>query len=657
MICEQTDKRWPTTAVCRLLEQLLPASFAVTNLQRFLSLAFWAALLVTAPPIRAADESPKKAFFLPSNPVAAAYVLGRLSNKELAEAPRSEFVYVALLQRAGLDRKYRVEALDGLAKIRKTDPLTELIVGLGELAKKGEATEPVLRDLATVLLRTKPNELAAKRANLETLTAASPLPLSRQIGYAALMTADNSIEPAWKRAEADAAQLADVLLALPLVRDEKLRAAAYPKIEPLLHKADPAEVRRAAITAVVAVPGKETETFGTLAALMKSGDERPAAVASLLRIPRKFWPKDQVEPLLEGLLSFMPKVPVGQRTEADFVSAFQLASDLASLLPPEKSKAAHKTLRDLGVSVVVVRTLAEQMLFDKSLIVVEAGKPVEITLVNDDAMPHNLVVIAPGALEEIGEAAEKMQPDADDKGRLYVPDSQKVLHATKLVEPAQRARLSFTAPEEPGDYQFVCTFPGHWRRMVGTLAVVKDVEAYLASRAAAPEPKVTEWKLEDLSADLPKVAAGRDFKVGKELFTKLACAQCHKLGKAGSNYGPDLTDVFKRYKNDRADVLRQILEPSLVIADRYRNYEFETKDGESTPGMIVKEDADTVTIQTGPSDALIKTLKRSDIKDRVQQKSSLMPLGLLNMLTKEQILDLLAYVESGGEMETAAHKH
>jgi putative heme-binding domain-containing protein len=297
------------------------------------------------------------------------------------------------------------------------------------------------------------------------------------------------------------------------------------------------------------------------------------------------------------------------------------------------------------------------MLYDKALIVVETGKPVEIILVNDDAMPHNLVVVVPGAVEEIGQAAEKMAPEPDVEGRIHVPESAKVLHATKMVEPGQQGKLGFTAPEEPGDYQYVCTFPGHWRRMVGTLAVVKDVEAYLATRAATPEPTMTEWKLDDLAPDLPKVAAGRNLEGGKEFFTKLACAQCHKLGNEGNSYGPDLSDVFKRYQNDRAQVLRQILEPSLVISNRYINYQFELKNGDSLLGMIVKEESDNLTIQTGPSDALIQAVKKADIKERQPQSSSAMPLGLLYTLSKDQILDLLAYLESGGNLATHEHQH
>ncbi len=621
-----------------------------------LLLALTLAVTLAALSIRAAEEPPKKTLFLPKSPTAAAYVLGRLSNKELIEAPRSEFVYVALLQRKGLDKKFRLEALAGLAKARSTDPLTELIGGLGELDKKGEESEPVLRELAGLLLQNQSADLTLKRAALAKLASDLPSPLGRQIGYAALVTADGSAEKSWTQVESDAAKLSDLLLAIPLLRDPNLRAALYPKVEPLLQKADPTEVRRAAITAIASMAGHDTESFNTLAVLVKSGTERNASVASLQRLPRKSWPKEQAEPLIESLIAFLQKVPVEQRTDPDVISAFQFATDLATLLPPEQARVAGKTLRAIGVSVFVVRTIREQMLFDKSLIVVEAGKPVQLILINEDAMPHNLVIVAPGALEEIGEAAEKMAPDPDAQGRIHVPISTKVLYATKMAEPGQQVKLSFTAPTEPGDYQYVCTFPGHWRRMVGTLAVVPDVEAYLATRAATPEPVMTEWKLSDLVPDLPKVAAGRNLAGGRESFLKLACVQCHKLGKEGYAYGPELVDVFKRYKNDRAEVLRQILEPSLIIADRYRNYQFELKDGDEFPGMIMKEDPETLTVHTGPSDALIRTVKKSDLKKRELQSSSLMPVGLLNLLTKDQILDLLAYLESGGDARCGATK-
>jgi len=617
------------------------------------------ALLLSAAlsPSRGDEEPARKSFFLPKSPTAAAYVLGRLTKQELIAAPRSEFVFVALLQRPGLERKYRIEALEGLAKIRDTDPLTELLVALGELDKKGPASEATLRDLTPILLQSEPEDLAAKRAALGQLAIDSQLALTRQIAYAAMITGDGNSDRAWKESQSDPTKLADLLLAIPLIRNAGLPSALYLKIEPLLHQPDPPDVRRAAITAIAAVPGHDLETFNTLAGLVKSGTERDVAIAGLQKLPRKSWPSEQAESLIENLLTYLQSVPVDQRTEPDVVSAFQFATDLAALLPPEKSPAFGKRLRAVGVSVFVIRAIPEQMLYDKSLIVVEAGKPVELVLINEDAMPHNLVVIEPGALEEIGNAAEKLSPVPDTEGRLYIPDSPKVLHATKLVDSGQQVKLSFTAPETPGDYQFVCTFPGHWRRMSGTLAVVTDVEAYLASHVASAQPRTTEWKVDDLASELAKLNADRNLPHGKELFTKLACASCHKLGPEGVEFGPDLTKVFSQYQNDPKEVLRQILEPSLVISNRYRNFQFELQNGDEASGLIVKADDGQLTVQSGASAALIQVLKKSDIKSQQPQRSSLMPTALLNQLTADEILDLLAFVKAGGKAPAHEHKH
>lgn len=608
-------------------------------------------------PLIGQDDPPKKAFFLPKSPTAAAYVLARLSNQELIEAPRSEFVYVALLQRPGLERKYRLEALEGLAKLRNTDPLTELLTGLRELDKKGAPAEAPLRDLSAILLSSKPEDLKSRRELMQALATTARFALTRQIACAGIITADGSGDGIWKEMSPKPEQLADLLLAIPLLRDASLRATFHPKIKPLVDQATPAEVRRAAIMALPSLPGQDVENFVLLAGLARAGTERASVVASLQQIPRASWPKDQAESLVDSLLAYLQNVPADQRTEPEVTSTFQFATDLATLLPPGQAAAAGRKLRALGVSIFVLRTIPEQMLYDKSLIVVETGKPVEIILINDDVMPHNLVITSPGALEEIGNAAEKLTTAPDAQGRLYVPDSPNVLHATKMVESRQQAKLSFTAPQAPGDYPFVCTFPGHWRRMNGTLAVVTNVEAYLASHAANVQPKVTEWKVDDLAPELAKLDSNRNLMRGKDLFTRLACASCHKLGSEGASFGPDLTPVFAQHQNDPKEVLRQILEPSLVISNQYRAFQFELRDGDEVSGLIVKDDSDHLTVQSGASASLIHTLKKSDIKSQQPQRSSLMPTALLNQLSAEEILDLLAFVKSGGRVPAHEHNH
>ncbi len=603
-----------------------------------------------------AEETTNKTFFLPKSPVAAAYVLGRLSTKELSEAPRGEFVYAALLQRKGLDRKYRAEAVEGLAKLHHSDALTELLNALAVLDNKGESSQDVLRDLSTLVLQSPPADLAAKRAALEKTAAASQLPLTRQIAFAGLILADNGGDRVWKETTANPDQQADLILSLPLIRDAKLRSAFYGKVEPLLHLADPPGLRRAAMSSIPSIPGHDVETFTTLAGLLKSGVERETALAGLQRIPRGLWPKESAQGLVESLVSYLQNIPVEGRTETGPVTAFQMATELTTLLPADRAANFNKTLRALGVSVFVIRTIQEQMLYNKTLIVVEAGKPLTIVLINEDSMPHNLVVVKPGAVEEIGLAAEKMTAEPDAQGRLYTPKSPKILQSMKLVEPGHQARLSFVAPTEPGDYQYVCTFPGHWRRMVGTLAVVTDVDAYLA-RHAAKAPKMTEWKISDFSEDPAKADSASNIPRGKELFSSLACITCHKLGLEGVDYGPELTDVFQRYQNNATLVLQQILEPSLIISNRYQAFDFELNNGDEVAGMILSESAESLMLQTGPAATLMQSVKKADIKTRKARSSSMMPAGLLNALSKEEISNLLAYLKSGGAIPTHEHQH
>jgi putative heme-binding domain-containing protein len=528
---------------------------------------------------------------------------------------------------------------------------------MSEMDQKGEEALGPLRSLIPILLQSGPAELATHRAALQTLATDSQSALTRQIGFAAVATADRSIELALKQAETNTAQLTDLLKSVPLLLDSSLSTAAYGKAEALLQAADPAELRHAAIVALGSIPRHETETFEKLASLVEAGTERAVCISSLQRLPKTAWSKNSAATLTSTLIEYLKGVPAEQRTEADFINAIQFATELASLLPDEKARELTRNLRSLGPAVFVLKAIYEQMRYDKQFLVVEPGKSVAITLQNDDAMPHNLAILAPNSLEEIGNAAEKMAAQPDSEGRLYVPASSKVIHATKLVPPGQKLQLAFTAPSEPAEYPYVCTFPGHWRRMSGTLLVVKDVDAWLATHKESDQPKITEWRLEDLASDLSKVESGRNLQNGSALFTQLSCIQCHKLGTLGYGFGPDLTEVFARYKKDHATLLQQILEPSRIIEDRYRNFDFDLSNADPVTGMILKEDSTTVIIQTGPADSLVQTLKKSDIQARRPQKSSPMPVGLLNSLSKEQIFDLLAFVESGGATPQHVHSH
>ena len=109
--------------------------------------------------------------------------------------------------------------------------------------------------------------------------------------------------------------------------------------------------------------------------------------------------------------------------------------------------------------------------YDKTLIEAKANEPMALTLKNVDVMPHNLVIVSPGSARKVGDASFKMLSDPKAGDKNYAPDLSEVLHVIPVIEPGKRHVLHFRAPKKPGDYPFLCTFPGHWMAMNGILRV------------------------------------------------------------------------------------------------------------------------------------------------------------------------------------------
>ncbi len=167
-------------------------------------------------------------------------------------------------------------------------------------------------------------------------------------------------------------------------------------------------------------------------------------------------------------------------------------------------------------------------------------------------------------------------------------------------------------------------------------------------------PFVTSWTVAELAGDLDKVGAGRNFARGKEIFASVQCIQCHHFGNGGGNFGPDLSAVGNRF--NRHDLLESIIEPSKVISEQYAGHLFTTKQGEKVMGLIVEENNDAYIVMTNPLDGAKKAVGKLAIASRQMSPVSLMPPGLINVLTKEEILDLLAYLETGGKADAPAFK-
>jgi putative heme-binding domain-containing protein len=763
----------------------------------------WKKALAEGRPVRFTSEAGERFF------------LTRVGAEELLRLPKSRAVDREILSRKGVRDEARREALADLAR-RDGKPEIRVLVDAVKALDAGDkraAEEGVVFDLVRLLSSRPAAELAAARADIEGLVTSSRLPVTRELGYVALVAADGTVDKAWTLASRSAGSLRDLLAAMPLVRDPAQRAALYPKVLPLLdglpaslstgkagakagagryvrielngrrtltlaevevysdgrnvarggkasqkntaYRADASRaidgntnptfgaggqthtqentenpwwevdlgaelpidsvvvynrddglagrldgftlrvldgsrntvfertdqpapqvkvaievggggpeglVRRAAMTALTSVRGQEATTFKALARFVRSGEDRASAVRALQKIPAAYWPAEEAKPLLESLSTYVRGLPTAERTSPAAVDALQLGDALASLLPADQARKVRRELGRLGVRVIRLGTIPDQMLFDKDRLVVEAGKPVQVVFDNNDLMPHNFVVTRPGSLEEIGLLGESSATQPGALERNFVPPSPKILVASRLLQPREGQRLDFTAPSEPAVYPYVCTYPGHWRRMFGALYVVESLDDYLADPesylARHPLPIADEllksnrprkeWKLDDLASAVEHLEAGRSFANGKQMFQVATCVSCHRLNDVGQEFGPDLAKLDP--KTTRLDVLRSVLEPSHKIDDKYRSYLFELDSGKVVTGMVVSETADAVKVIENPlANTEPVVLRKSEIVERTKSPSSIMPKGLLDKLSREEILDLLSYVIARGD--------
>ncbi|MGB7159779.1 MAG: hypothetical protein WBD40_17060, partial [Tepidisphaeraceae bacterium] len=174
----------------------------------------------------------------------------------------------------------------------------------------------------------------------------------------------------------------------------------------------------------------------------------------------------------------------------------------------------------------------------------------------------------------------------------------------------------------------------------------KPVTPVVAAVAPGARPFVKEWTMKDLLPALDRVEHGRSFRKGREAFAAAACNTCHKFTtqQADVGLGPDITGVGNRFSP--ADLLESIVEPSKTVSDLYQTTEIRTADDVLT-GRVESDDGKTVVLRTGPLTGSI-SVPIDKIKARRLSPVSTMPKNLLDNLSEEEILDLLAYLRAAG---------
>ena len=160
--------------------------------------------------------------------------------------------------------------------------------------------------------------------------------------------------------------------------------------------------------------------------------------------------------------------------------------EIPTYIEPTRPVAAHPILRDVAMLKAAVKNPWLEKINGARPIAIEAasnlayktpelrakpGEKIALTFVNPDVVPHNWVLVKPGALAAVGTLADALIADPEAVARHYVPKTDDVVAYADITEPGKQQTIHFTVPETAGRYPFLCTFPGHWKLMNGVLIV------------------------------------------------------------------------------------------------------------------------------------------------------------------------------------------
>jgi len=181
----------------------------------------------------------------------------------------------------------------------------------------------------------------------------------------------------------------------------------------------------------------------------------------------------------------------------------------------------------------------------------------------------------------------------------------------------------------------------------------ETLKPILAKYPAGVQPQVKELyaaleadkaqqfaKLEQLLANLKQ----GEIRRGQAVFngTKASCSACHAIGYLGGNVGPDLTHIGK-IRSER-DLLESIVFPSASFVRSYEPVVVTTKDGKAINGLIRKDSGDEITLATGVNQEV--RIARKDIEDIQPSRVSIMPAGLDQQLSPQELADLVAFLKA-----------
>ncbi len=285
---------------------------------------------------------------------------------------------------------------------------------------------------------------------------------------------------------------------------------------------------------------------------------------------------------------------------------------------------------------------------------------------------HQVYESDPARREDVAWALTRLV----ERGRRRMPDWRVLVRSLKIVEGAQaravmqalarfrqranksawirQAILVGLAQNEAGQTDAIRLLEGWTGKQQGNAD--EPASARLASWSAwfakqypdAPPAELpkdapgSRWKLADVQRALGAAKEPpNDAQAGWAAFEKAQCAKCHQFGARGEKLGPDLTNVSRRLQ--RKEILLETMFPSYDLSDEYSSVRVQTRQGIVHAGMMTKVDVKTITIVG--ADAKQTVIAKSDVEQIQSDATSIMPAGLLEPLTLEEIVALFAYMQ------------
>jgi len=174
-----------------------------------------------------------------------------------------------------------------------------------------------------------------------------------------------------------------------------------------------------------------------------------------------------------------------------------------------------------------------------------------------------------------------------------------------------------------------------------------DIEGVDLSQLPSPKGPPVTWTTDKAMQHFAEELRGRDFQNGNTMFSAGRCVACHRFQGSGGYSGPDLGSVGNRYSI--RDIFVSITEPSHSISEQYQASTLKLKNGQSRYGRIIFKNDQEIALASNPFNfGDIQKIPAADVVETKLSQISLMPPGTVNGMNKDELMDLIAYLISGG---------